>query len=68
MTTTTHSHKAWTDEGGHVRPSSSVFWVVGVGGLIDRKLSREPFVGFGAFAACWLGPWVVACSHHDTMG
>jgi hypothetical protein len=20
MTTTTHSHNAWTDEGGHVRP------------------------------------------------
>jgi len=22
MTTTTHSHKAWTDKGGHVKPST----------------------------------------------
>jgi len=21
MTTTTHSHKAWTDQGGHVKPT-----------------------------------------------
>ena len=36
MTTTTHSHKAWTDKGGHVRASNAF-----------KSLSRTGFSGNG---------------------